>query len=166
MSEFKDKTHLNIEELRKEMDHQADFTPVGVRKDVQDPGPFYHGTKADLKIGDLLTAGYSSNYGADKKANFVYLTAMLDGAVLAAELAAGEGGGRVYIVEPAGAIDDDPNVTDMKFPGNPTKSYRTREPLRIAGEVKGWQGHSPELLQGMKDAMEEAKRQGIEAIND
>jgi rifampin ADP-ribosylating transferase len=161
-----DTKHLKIEDIRKEMQHQKNFTPVGVTQNVQDPGPFYHGTKADLKIGDLLTTGYNSNYGSGKKANFVYLTAMMDGAVLAAELAAGEGRGRVYIVEPTGSIDDDPNVTDQKFPGNPTKSYRTREPLRIVGEVHDWKGHSPEILQNMIDSLEELKRQGIEAIND
>jgi rifampin ADP-ribosylating transferase len=158
--------HLKIEEVRNEMRHREGFTPVGLMQNVQDPGPFYHGTKADLKTGDLLTAGYNSNYGSGRKASFVYLTAMMDGAVLAAELAAGEGRGRVYIVEPTGSIDDDPNVTDQKLPGNPTKSYRTREPLRIVGEVNDWEGHSPEILQNMTDSLEELKRQGIEAINE
>jgi rifampin ADP-ribosylating transferase len=160
------KTDLKIEDIQREIDRTAGFTPVGIRKDVKDPGPFYHGTKADLKAGDLLTAGFSSNYGAGKDANFIYLTAMMDGAVLAAELAAGEGKCRVFIVEPTGPIDDDPNVTDMKFPGNPTKSFRSKDPLRIVGEVLDWQGHSPELLKGMRDAIEEAGRQGIEAINE
>lgn len=128
--------------------------------------PFYHGTKAELKIGDLIEAGYNSNYGEGQKANFVYLTATLDSAVWGAELAAGEGAGRIYYVEPTGDIEDDPNLTDKKFPGNPTKSYRTRQPLRVVGEVLGWEGHPPEILQNMLDKLEELKRLGIEAINE
>ena len=130
------------------------------------PPPFYHGTRADLKPGDLILPGYSSNYGSRKRANFVYLRATLEAATWGAELAAGEGSERVYIVEPTGPIEDDPNLTDKKFPGNPTKSYRTRDPLRVTGEVKDWQGHSPEVLKAMKDRLEELKRQGIEAINE
>ena len=130
------------------------------------PPPFYHGTRADLKPGDLIVPGYSSNYGSRKRANFVYLSATLEAATWGAELAAGEGSDRVYIVEPTGPIEDDPNLTDKKFPGNPTKSYRTRDPLRVTGEVKEWQGHSPEALKAMKDHLEELKRQGIEAINE
>ena len=146
--------------------HQERFTPVGLKVDVKETGPLYHGTKADLKVGDLLEAGYRSNYGEGKKANFVYLTAFMDGAILAAELATGGGKGRVYIVEPTGTIDDDPNVTDQKFPGNPTRSYRTRQPLRIIGEVLDWDGHSPEMLKKMRENMERAKQLGIEAINE
>lgn len=131
-----------------------------------DTGPFYHGTKADLKPGDLLEPSFSSNYGERKKANFVYLTATLDAAVWGAELAAGDKPGRIYIVEPTGAFENDPNLTDKKFPGNPTRSYRTRQPLRIVGEVLDWQGHAPEVLQQMLDHLEELKRLGIEAIND
>jgi Rifampin ADP-ribosyl transferase len=96
-------------------------------------GPFYHGTKADLKKGDLIEPGYNSNYGERKKAGYVYLTATLDAATWGAELAVGEGRGRIYIVEPTGPFEDDPNLTDKKFPGNPTKSYRTRDPLRGHG---------------------------------
>src|SRR5688572_30408746 len=107
---------------------------------------FYHGTKANLNIGYLIEAGFSSNYGSRKKAAFVYLTATLDAAIWGAELAVGEGNGRIYIVEPSGPIEDDPNLTDKKFPGNPTKSYRSRHGLRVVGEVKDWQGHSPEQL--------------------
>src|SRR6201990_2544436 len=95
----------------------------------------YHGTKADLKPGDLIAPGYNSNYGKRKKANYVYLTATLDAATWGAELALGDAPGRIYIVEPTGPIMDDPNLTDKKFPGNPTKSYRSREPLRVTGEV-------------------------------
>lgn len=124
---------------------------------------FYHGTKANLNIGDLIEAGYKSNYGVRKTANHVYLTAMLDAAIWGAELAIGEGEGRIYIVEPTGSIEDDPNLTNKKFPGNPTKSYRSKEPIRIIGEVKEWQGHSPEQLQNMRNHLEKLKQQGIEA---
>ncbi|MHC1723871.1 MAG: NAD(+)--rifampin ADP-ribosyltransferase [Aminipila sp.] len=129
-------------------------------------GPFYHGTKANLKIGDLLKPGYSSNYGQRKKANFVYLTATLDAAIWGAELAVGDGPGRIYQVEPTGIIEDDPNLTDKKFPGNPTKSYRTKQPLTVVSEVMDWDGHSPEVLQKMRDQLNELKQHGIEAIND
>ncbi|HYE72765.1 MAG TPA: NAD(+)--rifampin ADP-ribosyltransferase [Blastocatellia bacterium] len=128
--------------------------------------PFYHGTKADLKPGDLIGPGYNSNYGERKKAAYVYLTATLDAATWGAELALGEGPGRIYIVEPTGPIEDDPNLTDKKFPGNPTKSYRSRDPLRVTGEVTDWQGHSPEQLKAMKDHLEQLKQLGIEAIED
>jgi Rifampin ADP-ribosyl transferase len=127
---------------------------------------FYHGTRADLKPGDLIEPGYTSNFGTRRKANHVYLTATLDAAIWGAELAAGDSPGRIYIVEPTGPIEDDPNLTDKKFPGNPTKSYRSREPLRVVGEVTEWQGHSPEALQAMKDGLERLKRLGIEAIDD
>ena len=126
----------------------------------------YHGTKADLKPGDLIKPGYNSNYGSRKTAAFVYLSATLDAATWGAELAAGEGRGRIYVVEPTGQIEDDPNLTDKKFPGNPTKSYRTRDPLRVTGEVTDWQGHSPEQLKNMKDHLERLKQQGIEAIEE
>lgn len=127
---------------------------------------FYHGTKASLKPGDLIEPGFNSNYGKRKKASFVYLTATLNAAIWGAELALGEGPGRIYIVEPTGPIEDDPNLTDKKFPGNPTKSYRTRDPLRVTGEVTDWQGHSPEELKAMKDNLERLRQLGIEAIED
>jgi len=127
---------------------------------------FYHGTKANLKPGDLIEPSFNSNYGKRKKASFVYLTATLDAAKWGAELALGEGPGRIYIVEPTGPIEDDPNLTDKKYPGNPTKSYRSRNPLRIIGEVTDWQGHSPEQVKSMKDHLEHLKRLGIEAIED
>ncbi|MFZ6778765.1 NAD(+)--rifampin ADP-ribosyltransferase [Undibacterium sp. Ji83W] len=126
----------------------------------------YHGTRVDLKTGDLIAPGYSSNYGKGKKATYVYLSATLDAATWGAELAAGDGPGRIYIVEPVGEIFDDPNLTDKKFPGNPTKSYRSREPLRVVGEVRDWQGHPPETLKTMKDHIEQLRLQGIEAIDD
>jgi hypothetical protein len=127
---------------------------------------FYHGTKADLKPGDWIAPGYRSNYGTGKQAAFVYLTATLDAATWGAELAQGDGPGRIYIVEPTGPIEDDPNLTDKKFPGNPTKSYRTRDPLRVTGEVMAWQGHAPEQLQAMLDHLARLKQLGIEAIED
>jgi hypothetical protein len=127
---------------------------------------FYHGTKANLKLGDLIESGYNSNYGKGKKAIYVYLTATLDAAIWGAELAVGEGIGRIYLVEPTGTIENDPNLTDKKFPGNPTKSYRTREPLRVTGEVTNWQGHSPEELKAMKDGLERLKQLGVEATED
>ena len=136
------------------------------RTPIVDAGPFYHGTKAELKPGDLLEPGYRSNYGEGKKANFVYLTATLDAAVWGAELAAGDAPGRIYLVEPTGPFEDDPNLTDKKFPGNPTRSYRTRHPLRVTGAVLDWEGHAPETLQAMRDHLAELKRLGIEAIND
>lgn len=126
----------------------------------------YHGTKANLKIGDLIVPGFNSNYGSQKKALYVYLSATLDAAIWGAELALGEGRGRIYIVEPTGPIEDDPNLTDKKFPGNPTKSYRTKNSLCVIGEVEDWQGHAPEQLQTMKDNLERLKQMGIEAIED
>ena len=128
-------------------------------------GPFYHGTRAALEPGDLIAAGYSSNYGQRKTASWVYLSATMEAAIWGAELALGDDRERIYIVEPTGAIMDDPNLTDKKFPGNPTKSYRSREPLRVIGEVAEWQGHPPERLKAMKDHIEELKRLGAEAID-
>ena len=118
-----------------------------------DEGPFYHGTKADLKAGDLLTAGFRSNYKPEIVMNHIYFTALRDGAGLAAELAAGEGEPRVYLVEPTGQFENDPNVTDKKFPGNPTRSYRSAEPLRILGEVTDWTRLTPEALKGWRDRL-------------
>ena len=133
--------------------------------DGKTPQRYFHGTRADLKPGDLITAGFSSNYGARKQASWVYFSATLEAAVWGAELAAGEGRERIYVVEPTGPIFDDPNVTDKKYPGNPTQSYRSREPLRITGEIAQWQGHSPERLQQMKAFVERMRAQGIEAID-
>lgn len=133
---------------------------------ILDKGPFYHGTKADLQIGDLIKTGFSSNYGEGKKANFVYMTATLDAAVWGAELALGDTNERIYIVEPTGEFEDDPNLTDKKFPGNPTRSYRTRFPLKIVGEVSVWNGHSSEVIRSMKDNLRKLKEKGIEAINE
>jgi hypothetical protein len=118
-----------------------------------DEGPFFHGTKAALRVGDLLTAGFRSNYRPDVVMNHVYFTALRDGAGLAAELAPGDGPPRVYIVEPTGVFEDDPNVTDRKFAGNPTRSYRSRAPLRIVAEVAEWTRQTPEALQAWRDRL-------------
>ncbi|SDL00221.1 NAD(+)--rifampin ADP-ribosyltransferase [Streptomyces indicus] len=112
-----------------------------------DEGPFYHGTKADLQVGEFLTAGFRSNYRPEIVMNHIYFTALADGAGLAAELAAGEAPPRVYVVEPTGEFENDPNVTDKKFPGNPTRSYRSTKPLRIVGEITDWKRQTPEALQ-------------------
>ena len=121
--------------------------------DVLDPGPFYHGTKADLQIGDLLTAGFRSNYKPEVVMNHIYFTALVNGAGLAAALAQGNGRERVYIVEPTGPFENDPNVTDKKFPGNPTRSYRSHVPVRIIGEATDWLRISPEEVQQWRDRL-------------
>lgn len=118
-----------------------------------DKGPFYHGTKADLQMGDFLTAGYGSNYKSELIMNHIYFTALLNGAALAAALAKGDGRERVYIVEPTGSFENDPNVTDKKFPGNPTRSYRTLEPLKIVGEIRDWVKQMPEELQKWREKL-------------
>jgi rifampin ADP-ribosylating transferase len=127
---------------------------------------FFHGTKAELSIGDLIKPGHGANYGRlDRTTRYVYLTGTLDAAIWGAELALGEGRGRIYTVEPVGSIEDDPNLTDKKFPGNPTRSYRSREPLRVIGELVDWQGHSPEELKAMRDGLERLRQQGVEPID-
>lgn len=123
-----------------------------------DNGPFYHGTKADLQVGDLLTPGRMSNYKAELQMNHIYFTALVNGAGLAAALAKGDGLERVYVVEPTGSFENDPNVTDKKFPGNPTRSYRTREPLKVIGEVTDWLRQTPEQLQQWREKL--ANNQG------
>jgi len=120
---------------------------------VTDEGPFFHGTKADLQPGELLTAGFRSNYRPEIVMNHIYFTALRDGAGLAAELAAGDGAPRVYQVEPTGDFEDDPNVTDKKFPGNPTRSYRSTDPLRVVAEVDDWTRLTPEALQDWRDRL-------------
>jgi rifampin ADP-ribosylating transferase len=127
---------------------------------------FFHGAKCDLKTGDLIAPGFASNYGKRKPALFVYFSATLEAATWGAELAQGDGPERIYIVEPTGPFEDDPNLTDKKFPGNPTRSYRTREPLRVVGEVTDWTGHTPQQLKTMRDHVAQLAAQGIEAIED
>ena len=126
---------------------------------------FFHGTRADLHYGNLIVAGCQSNYGEGKILSWVYCTGTLDAAIWAAELAVGSAPERIYVVEPTGPIVDDPNLTDKKFPGNPTLSYRSRDPLRVVGEVTKWQGHSTEQLQEMRAGLERLKTQDAEIID-
>jgi rifampin ADP-ribosylating transferase len=134
--------------------------------EVHESGRLLRGTKAGLKVGDLLVPGRCSNYGEGRTANHIYVTETLDAATWGAELAAGDGRGRIYVVEPTGTLEDDPNVTDKKFPGNPTKSYRTRDPVRIVGELVDWVGHAPEKLKARRDRLDELMRTGTENIDD
>ena len=134
--------------------------------EVHPSGAYFHGTKADLAVGDLLRPGRPSNFGAGRTAGHVYLTATLDAATWGAELAQGDGPGRIYVVEPTGALEDDPNVTDKRFPGNPTRSYRTREPVRVVGELEDWVGHAPEQVAAMRAHLADLASRGAEEIDD
>src|SRR4029077_20461564 len=134
--------------------------------EVYEAGVYLHGTKADLAVGDLLVSGRESNFEAGRVMNYIYSTATLDAAVWGAELARGDGQGRIYVVEPTGEFEDDPNVTDKKFPGNPTQSFRSREPLRVVDELVDWVGHSREKLQAMQDDLRTLKRRGAPQIKD
>jgi tetratricopeptide (TPR) repeat protein len=159
--------YANIAKCYEELgdfDHAKKYRDLALASVSQpaDKGPFYHGTRADLKIGDLLTAGRISNYQSELVMNHIYFTALVNGAGLAAALAKGDGPERVYIVEPIGGFEDDPNVTNKKFPGNPTRSYRTQEPLKITGEVAEWLKQTPEQLQQWREKL--ADNQG-EIIN-
>jgi rifampin ADP-ribosylating transferase len=132
-------------------------------RDVPPGTTFYHGTKADLAVGDLITPGFGSNF-VDRGLKHIYFSATLDAATWGAELAKGEGCGRIYIVEPTGPFEDDPNLTDKKFPGNLTASYRSLEPLRVTGELEDWSGHPPEQLQKMRDNLARRKAEGTAEI--
>lgn len=138
--------------------HEAKATPFSQT--------FFHGTRADLRIGDFIKVGFNSNYGQRKNAKYIFLSAMLDAAIWGAELAVGEGRERIYLVESTGPIEDDPDLTDKKFPGNPTKSYRSVHPFKVVGEVTIWQGHLPEQVNAMKDGLARLKEQGIGSLND
>ena len=129
-------------------------------------GVYLHGTKADPAVGDLFVPGRESNFETGRVMNYVYFTATLDAAVWGAELASGDGPGHIFVVQPTGEFEDDPNLTDKKFPGNPTQSFRTREPLRVVGELVDWVGHSPEKLQAMRAALDESQRNGTAQIED
>jgi hypothetical protein len=136
------------------MTYAADATP-----------PFYHGTRADLRVGDLLAPGHDSNY-REQKLSWIYFSATLDAAIWGCELAKGEGRERIYVCEPTGPFEDDPNLTDKKFAGNPTSSYRSRAALRIVGEVTEWEPHAPERLREMKDALARMEAEGGAQIID
>jgi rifampin ADP-ribosylating transferase len=127
---------------------------------------YFHGTKADLKLGDFIEAGFNSNFGQRKNAKYIFLTATLDAAIWGAELAIGEGRERIYLVEPMGEIEDDPDLTDRKFPGNPTQSFRSMKPFKVVGEITLWQGHPAEQVQAMKDGLARLKEQGVNSLND
>jgi hypothetical protein len=133
-------------------------------------GPFYHGTKTALEIGDELVPGYGSNFQAGRVSNNIYFSALVEtaawGAELATALAGSQEPGHIYLVEPLGPFEDDPNVTNKRFPGNPTESYRSQHPLRIVGEVESWEGHPPEVLQGMLDRLALLREQGLDVIED
>src|SRR5437764_15485098 len=134
--------------------------------EVDEAGVYLHGTKADLAVGDVLVPGRESNFEAGRVMNYVYFTATLDAAVWGAELAGGDGRGRIYVVEPTGEFEDDPNVTDKKFPGNPTQSFRSREPLRGVGELVDWVCHSPEKVDAMRARLDALRRDGKAQIED
>lgn len=135
------------------------------QKDFLDSGPFFHGTKAELKIGDLLEAKNPSNY-QDKKSNFIYFTATLEAAKWGAELAAGDLQERIYIVEPLGDFENDPNLTDKRFPGNPTRSYRSKSPLKVIAELASWERHSDEEINHMLTSLKNLREQGKAIIID
>lgn len=127
---------------------------------------YFHGTKADLKVGDLIEVGFNSNYGQQKNVKYIFLTGTLDAAIWGAELAFGDGRERIYLVEPTGEIENDPDLNDKKFPGNPTQSYRSTKPFRVIGEVTVWQGHPAEQVKTMKEHLKKLKEQGINSLND
>jgi rifampin ADP-ribosylating transferase len=139
---------------------------VPVPFEVYQPGVYLHGTKADLAIGELLARGWESNFEPGRVMNYIYFTATLDAATWGAELAAGDGRGRIYIVEPTGGFEDDPNLTDKKFPGNPTQSFRSLEPIRVVGELLDWVGHPPAALTAMREGVAAATHRGSSAIVD
>lgn len=134
--------------------------------ETYEDGVYLHGTKAQLAVGEELVPGRGSNFEDGRVMNHVYFTGTLDAATWGAELAAGEGRGHIYLVEPTGEFEDDPNVTDKKFPGNPTQSYRSRSPLRVVGELVDWVGHPPEVLQAMRDGLEAPRLRGEAQIFD
>jgi len=149
---------------------KQDWTPVTHENCSEVGGLFYHGTRYQVEIGDRLQPGFASNYEEGRVSNNVYFSSLLEpaiwGAELAVALAGAEGPGHIYIVEPEGAFEDDPNLTNKRFPGNPTRSYRTRAPLRVVGKVTDWQGHPPEVLQAMVDGIREKQRAGLAPIED
>lgn len=149
---------------------QADFTPTTYDNCVQVAGPFYHGTKSALEPGCELAPGFGSNFQEGRVSNNIYFSALVEtaawGAELATALAGSDERGHIYVVEPTGPFEDDPNVTNKRFPGNITQSYRTRDPLRVVSEVEDWQGHSPEVLKHMLDGLAQLREQGLDVIED
>ena len=148
----------------------AAFLPVTYENCDQTSGPFLHGTKSALDPGDELVAGHASNFQEGRVSNHIYFTGLVDtaawGAELATSLAGSDERGHIYVVEPLGPFEDDPNVTNKRFPGNPTQSYRTRSPLRVVAEVEDWEGHPPEVLQAMLDSLAKLREQGLDVIED
>ena len=146
------------------------WIPVTHSNCIHVPGPFYHGTRVKLNVGDLLSPGYPCNYEKSRSLSHIYFSAILEPAIWGAELAtafaASEGPGHIYIFEPIGKFEDDPNLTNKRFPGNPTKSYRSREPLKIVGIVKDWQGHPQDAIEGMLQALRDLTRRGLSIIED
>ena len=153
-----------------EAEETSEHVPVTFDSCDHVVGPFFHGTKAAFAVGDELVPGHGSNYHEGRVANHVYFSALLEPAVWGAELAialnGGHGPGHVYVVEPTGPFEDDPNVTNKRFPGNVTRSYRTRHPLRIVDEVRNWTGHPPDVLQGMLDSIARLRADGLDVIED
>lgn len=146
------------------------WRPVTLENSHLVQGPFFHGTRVALLVGDLLSPGYPSNYERARVLSHIYFSALLEPAIWGAELsvafAGAAGRGRIYVVEPTNCFEDDPNLTNKRFPGNPTKSYRTREPLRIVGEVNDWLGHTGEAIRSMVDAIRDLQRLGTAIIED
>jgi rifampin ADP-ribosylating transferase len=146
------------------------YVPVTFDRCDHIGGPFYHGTKSTFEMGDELVPGHGSNFHEGRVSNNIYFSALVETAVWGAELATALAGtgerGHVYVVEPAGPFEDDPNVTNKKFAGNITQSYRTRHPLRVVGEIETWEGHAPEVLQGMLDNIARLREQGLDVIED
>jgi hypothetical protein len=148
----------------------SDWVPVTYESCGQIEGPFFHGTKSVLAVGEELVPGYGSNFHEGRTMNNIYFTALVEtaawGAELSTALAGVEEPGHIYVVEPLGPFEDDPNVTNKRFPGNITESYRTRDPLRVVGEVDSWEGHDPEVLKGMLDRLAQLREQGLDVIED
>jgi hypothetical protein len=155
--------HFNTE-------YTATMEPNKIENNTTPHSPFaqtyFHGTKADFKIGQFIETGFTSNYGQRKNAKYIFLTVTLDAAIWGAELALGEGRERIYLVEPTGPIENDPDLTDKKFPGNPSKSYRSEHPFKVVGEITIWQGHPSEQIRSMKDALTRVREKGINSLND
>ncbi|MBC6993005.1 NAD(+)--rifampin ADP-ribosyltransferase [Neolewinella lacunae] len=147
------------------MEQDHDKRPAANKRPSPFAQTYFHGTRADLRVGELIRPGYHSNYGQRKQAKYVFLSATLDAAIWGAELAYGEGRQRIYLVEPTGTLEDDPDLTDKKFPGNPSQSYRSTDPFRVVGEVMAWQGHPEEQVAGMKVHLAQLKAEGIDSLN-